>query len=236
MPQVNVTEHKKRKRGQATVELALGMIFLVLLLVGVADVARIYSEQLAVVDAAGVAARWSALEPTNKGSVSTPAPYANEAAVVAAALGPTVVAQLQPTVQVSQQSSPNSVRVDVTYHHTFLFGLVNYTGDFFRGGSTMPGTISTPTCYSTPGPTATPAPTNTPRPTPANRHAISADEHAWCYHTNLHRHSMRYSRSDWVSAPPVIMVILGSHPLPFRVLSQAIASPLNVSRTGTAML
>ena len=66
MPQLNVTEHKRKKRGQATVELALGMIFLVLLLVGVADVARIFSEQLDVVHAAGVAARWKTLTGTQQ--------------------------------------------------------------------------------------------------------------------------------------------------------------------------
>ena len=86
MRQLNATELNRKKRGQATVELALGMIFLVLLLVGVADVARIYSEHLAVVDAAGVAARWSTLAPTQKGC-TYPAPYPNEAAVVAAEPG-----------------------------------------------------------------------------------------------------------------------------------------------------
>lgn len=150
MRQLNATELNRKKRGQATVELALGMIFLVLLLVGVADVARIYSEHLAVVDAAGVAARWSTLAPTQKGC-TYPAPYPNEAAVVAAALGPTLVTDLQPTVQVIQLSGPDSVRVNVTYRHVFLFGLINYVDNSFTGGSTMPGVISTPTvCPPTP--------------------------------------------------------------------------------------
>src|SRR5213076_1271577 len=50
------------KSGQATVELALVGMLLVLLLAGIADVARIFSEHLAVVHAAGVGARWATLD------------------------------------------------------------------------------------------------------------------------------------------------------------------------------
>lgn len=160
---------QKKLPGQATVELAVAAIFLVLLLVGVADVARIYSEHLSVVGASGVAARWSTLDPTNK-ACTYPAPYANEAAVVAADLGANSVAELRPTVVVIQQSNPGAVRINVTYRHTYLFGLLNDSSNSFTAGSTMPGTISTPgVCYATPGATSTPAatftqapPTNTP--------------------------------------------------------------------------
>src|SRR6476619_5310585 len=53
---------EKRAGGQATVELAIIFTFLALLLAGIADVARIYSEHLAVVHAASVGARWATLD------------------------------------------------------------------------------------------------------------------------------------------------------------------------------
>src|SRR3954452_9252380 len=52
--------------GQATVELALAATFLFLLLVGIADVARIFTEQQAVVHAAGIGARWMTVDPNGK--------------------------------------------------------------------------------------------------------------------------------------------------------------------------
>src|SRR6187551_785815 len=55
-----------RLHGQATVELALAATFLLLLLVGIADVARIFTEQQAVVHAAGIGARWMTVDPNGK--------------------------------------------------------------------------------------------------------------------------------------------------------------------------
>src|SRR5688500_6412991 len=93
--------------GQATVELAVVLTLLVLLLAGIADVARIFSEHLAVVNAAGVAARWSALEPTNKGC-SYPVPYSNETDVVLADLGAPLSSQVT-GVSVTVGGDPASV-------------------------------------------------------------------------------------------------------------------------------
>src|SRR5687767_14961391 len=106
-------DHKSDK-GQAAVELALLIPFLLLLIVGVADVARIFSEHLAVVNAAGSAARWSTLEGPNKGC-SYPSPYSIEADVVRAEVGPALANQVT-SVQVTQ-SGGASTTVQVTYNH-----------------------------------------------------------------------------------------------------------------------
>jgi hypothetical protein len=162
------------------VELAVVLMLLVLLLAGIADVARIFSEHLAVVNAAGVAARWSALEPTNKGC-TYPVPYSNETDVVLADLGSPLASQVT-GVSVTAGGDPSSVTVNVTYTHTFVFGLIRNVPLSFTGSATMPGVITVPgTCYSvpvptntvvptfTPAPTSTPAPTVTPSPTPTAR-------------------------------------------------------------------
>src|SRR5688500_3546054 len=70
-------------KGQATVEMALVVVFLMLLLVGVADVARIYAGHLSVVHAAGVGARWATLSPRQQGCSG----YANVPTAVASQLG-----------------------------------------------------------------------------------------------------------------------------------------------------
>src|SRR5436190_21933700 len=65
------------RRGQATIELAIVAIFILIpLLVGIADITRAYFEHLAVVDAANVGARWSTLNSnqqycTGYGAVAT---------------------------------------------------------------------------------------------------------------------------------------------------------------------
>jgi Flp pilus assembly protein TadG len=154
----------KTTSGQSTVELAIVLMLLALLLVGIADVARIFSEHLSVVNAAGVAARWSVLEPTNK-ACSYPSPYSNESDIALADLGPTLASQVTGVVT-STNGSPSSVTVHITYTHTYLFGLIRNVPLSFTGSATMPGVISTPgTCYSVPVPTNTSVPTFTPAPT-----------------------------------------------------------------------
>src|SRR5687768_11566997 len=147
----------KKTSGQSTVELALVITLLALLLAGVADVARIFSEHLAVVNAAGVAARWSVLEPTNKGC-SYPSPYSTETDVAVADLGPTLASQVT-GVSATTGGSPSSVTVHITYTHTYLFGLIRDLPISFTGSATMPGVVSTPeTSYSVPLPTNTVVP------------------------------------------------------------------------------
>lgn len=123
--------------------------------------ARIFSEHLSVVNAAGLAARWSALDGGNKGC-SYPSPYTTESDVVAADLGASLNGQVT-SVQVVQAPDPASVTVRVTYRHAILFGLLTDMPVTFTGSATMPGSISTPvTCASTPRPTATLGSTSTP--------------------------------------------------------------------------
>lgn len=181
MPQLDVTEHKK-KRGQATVELALALLFLVLLLVGVADVARIYSEQLDAVHAAGVAARWKTLTGLQQYcSARAPSSAEGIATVVARDLGQSLATEVTGiTVETPVAAGAPAVTVKVTYHHEFLFGIIQGVSGSFVGASTMPGVPSEiqfdPNCPAgvTPGPlptsTNTPIPTNTPTitPTPTN--------------------------------------------------------------------
>ncbi len=139
----------RRKRGQATVELALIVTLLVLLLVGVADVARIYGEQLAVVHAAGVGARWATLTPTQRSQS-----YANVCRAVAADLSDDLPSGKTLTVVTSTQSD-NRVKVTVTYPHDFLFGLFKPGGMFvdlpssYTTSATMPYPVGvTPATYS----------------------------------------------------------------------------------------
>lgn len=155
-----------RKRGQATVELAFALILMSLLLVGVADVARIYSEHLAIVHAAGVGARWATL-PSNQQGCSG---YTNVPQPVLTALVDAVPTQnilaISTRVVVTE---PRSVRVEVTYRHEFFFGLIGNVPGEFTGGATYPGRFSTPsTCLTVApsGPTNTPITiiTNTPVP------------------------------------------------------------------------
>jgi TadE-like protein len=160
----------KKKRGQATVELALIATFLVLLLVGVADVARIFSEQLSVVHAAGVGARWAVL-PANQQNCSR---FGNVATVVVADLSSDVpssnIVSIETVIQTVVPSTPGAVRVNVTYRHDFLFGIIQGIPNTFSTGATMPGTVPTTpgTCPPTPAGTPTTTPTNTPTWTPTN--------------------------------------------------------------------
>jgi hypothetical protein len=124
----------KRKRGQATVELALIVTLLVLLLVGVADVARIYGEQLAVVHAAGVGARWAALTPTQQARSG----YADVCDAVRDDLRDDLASGKTLTIVAVQQSG-NRVKVTVTYPHDFLFGLFQPGGMFV----TLPSSYTT---------------------------------------------------------------------------------------------
>ena len=185
---LNLIQSGKRERppfkGQATIELALLISFLLLLLVGVADVARIYGGHLAVVHAAGVGARWTTLSPNQRDCSG----YADVQAAVLDDLGGAVK---DPTVVVlpTPAADPRHVRVEITYSHDFLFGMINNLPNSFTGGATMPGNIepgsgtcnatpviqptstSLPTATRTPlppTPTRTPLPTNTPTSTPTN--------------------------------------------------------------------
>lgn len=153
----------KFRTGQATVELALVISFLALLLVGIADVARIYSEHLAVVHAAGVGARWLTLDPNYKACSG----YTAVGTPVIEDLSSSIQAANILTITDSAQGNPVAVRVDITYRHDYLFGLVKGVPSVFTGGATMPGTITTTlgACPTPPQPPPTATPTNTPLPT-----------------------------------------------------------------------
>ncbi len=171
--QPNLIQSRKTKpgskKGQATVELALIIVFLMLLLVGVADVARIYAGHLSVVQAAGVGARWATLTDNQRDCTGyTSAEEATLAALDGVVLNPTVVVLPTPA------TDPRSVRVQVNYTHDFLFGIITNVPNSFSTGATMPGNYGTDvgTCNATavvpPGitpivlPTFTSFPTNTP--------------------------------------------------------------------------
>ncbi|MEO8286208.1 MAG: TadE/TadG family type IV pilus assembly protein [Chloroflexota bacterium] len=190
MPQIppapTGSRQPKKRRGQATVELALAAMFLVLLLVGVADVARIYSEHLSVVHAAGVAARWNTLDPNSKDCSH----YPDSRAVVEADLtGILPPANILSVATTSLGTDPSTIKVTVIYRHDFLFGIIQGVPNNFTGAATMPGTVASGpgTCSATPvpPPTATatsiviptstlpPTSTNTPAPaTPTNTQSV----------------------------------------------------------------
>src|SRR4051812_49916631 len=110
---------ERRAGGQATVELAIVFTFLALLLAGIADVARIYSEHLAVVHAAAVGARWATLDKDYKacsGYTDVRTPVVQD---LAQAVAPSHII----SVVTSTTSNPAAYRVDITYHHDYLFGL-----------------------------------------------------------------------------------------------------------------
>src|SRR5436190_7650092 len=150
---------RKSRTGQATVELAIVISFLALLLVGVADVARIYSEHLAVVHAAGVGARWLTLDPNYKacsGYTSFQTPVVED--LTSSVRSANIVA-----INDWAGLNPAAVRVDITYTHDYLFGLIQGVPSRFTGNATMPGTVLTGTgACPIPPPSATP--TNTPLP------------------------------------------------------------------------
>ena len=159
----------RSSKGQATVELALVVVFLMLLLVGVADVARIYAGHLAVVNAAGVGARWATLSASQQGCSG----YTNVQTAVASQLGG-VVATVTVVVLPTPAADPRTVSVEVRYTHDFLFGMVNNVPNLLRGGATMPGSYNTTvgTCATVvvpPSPTSVIAPSATPIPPTATR-------------------------------------------------------------------
>jgi hypothetical protein len=157
---------QKKVKGQATVELALIATFLVLLLVGVADVARIFSEQLSAVHSAGVGARWAVL-PSSQQACSG---FGSIPTVVVTDLRSDIPPANIVSVQTILSSNPDAVRVNVTYRHDFLFGIITGIPNTFSTGATMPGTVSTPGVCPTliGGPSPTPAPTGTPLPLPSS--------------------------------------------------------------------
>src|SRR5205085_12300790 len=118
--QKHTVQFQRRAAGQATVELAIIISFLTLVLVGIADVARIYSEHLAVVHAAGVGARWATLDKDYtacRGYTDVRTPVVQDLAQV-------VPASNIVSIITSTTSNPAGFRVDITYHHEFLFALI----------------------------------------------------------------------------------------------------------------
>src|SRR5687767_9338271 len=129
------------KKGQATVEMALVVVFLMLLLVGVADVARIYAGHLSVVQAAGVGARWATLNANQKACSAFQSPASVQSVTLAAING--AVRNATVVVLPTPATDPRSVRVEVTYSHQFLFGIINNVPNSFTAGATRPGTYGT---------------------------------------------------------------------------------------------
>src|SRR4051812_27099266 len=133
---------EQRAGGQATVELAIIFTFLALLLAGIADVARIYSEHLAVVHAAGVGARWLTLDP----DVKSCSGYTTVQEPIVADLGSAVradhILSIQTPVSIETPVGSNAftvTKVMITYRHDFLFGLVQNVSDSFTGSATWAG-------------------------------------------------------------------------------------------------
>src|SRR5688500_1970171 len=151
-------------KGQATVEMALVVVFLMLLLVGVADVARIYAGHLSVVQAAGVGARWATLNANQKACSAFQSPASVQSVTLAALNG--AVRNATVVVLPAPSAEPPFVRVEVTYSHEFLFGIINNVPNSFTAGATRPGNFDTTVgvCNATPviPPTHTPLPTFTP--------------------------------------------------------------------------
>lgn len=162
---------RKPRQGQSTIELALIFVFVLLpLLVGVVEVARIFYEQLAVVNAAGVGARWSVLTSNQQycaGSATVATVVAKDLANV-----PVRVTGVQAT-ETTTATGP-VVEVSVAYNHDLIFGIINARPQVaFTGRAAMPGKIATPAVTACPQGTWTPTPpatntrtaTNTPIPT-----------------------------------------------------------------------
>lgn len=151
-------------RGQATVELALAVTFLFFLLIGIADVARIFTEQQAIVHAAGVGARWMTVDPNGKSCSG----YGTTVdAIVREDIGNSVPQTNILSIVATTPTPPSAqmVSVRVTYRHSYLFGLISNVPSVFTGQATMPGTDTGPgTCPTSP--TATRTPYYTPGPSP----------------------------------------------------------------------
>src|SRR4051794_29042657 len=170
---------RPRLHGQATVELALAATFLFLLLIGIADVARIFTEQQAVVHAAGIGARWMTIDPNGKACSG----YGSSVeAIVREDIGNAVPqGGLRVGAGATSANGISIVTVSVTYTHNYLFGLIRGVPSVFTGKAAMPGTDTgagtcpppsvatvTRTPYPTPGPSGTPTATGTPTRTFTN--------------------------------------------------------------------
>src|SRR5437763_16427912 len=108
------------RRGQATVELVILAVFILIpLLAGIADITRAYFEHLAVVHAANVSARWATLSSSEQYCTG----YGSVEQVVADDLR-NVPAQIKEVTTAVTESAPsNIVRVTVAYSHTLLFAV-----------------------------------------------------------------------------------------------------------------
>ena len=160
-----------RSRGQATVELAIVFVFLLLpVLIGIADLGRILSEQLAVVNAARVGARWVTLTGAQQNCTG----YGAVATVVANDLANAHVQVQSVTIAASAPTTGPIVQINVAYSHRVLFGIGGTAN--FQASAAMPGVPATPDAAATcppvatvgtavPSATATATLTNTPVPT-----------------------------------------------------------------------
>jgi hypothetical protein len=155
---------RRRARGNALLELALVLPLLCLLLLGVFDLGRMYSEQVTVVAAAREGAR-AAMYIDDDAEVR---------AIVVTNIDGFVEVDPATDIQITRDLvGTQTVSIGVTYPHTLLFGLL---GSVPNGGrltlharATMPvGQVfgGTPGPVNTPPPTGTPAPTETPTNTP----------------------------------------------------------------------
>src|SRR6476646_675471 len=131
----NNIEKQPKHKGQATVELALIVTFVFLLLAGVSDAARIFTEQQAVVHAAGVGARWLTLDPNAKACAG----YPDIESVIREDIGNAIPQDnLIMPVTYTTGSGPNSVTVSINYRHDFFFGILkNVMGTTFTGRASM---------------------------------------------------------------------------------------------------
>src|SRR5438045_8678814 len=106
------------RRGQATVELVILALFILIpLLAGIADITRAYFEHLAVVHAANVSARWATLSSSEQYCTG----YGSVEQVVADDLRNVPVQIKEVTTAVTESAPGNIVRVTVAYSHTLLF-------------------------------------------------------------------------------------------------------------------
>jgi hypothetical protein len=164
------TRPKRSARGQATIEFALVLVFIILpLLLGIADIARIFYEHLAVTNAANVGARWGTLAVGYQQCSG----YASVAEIVGADLIDVPITNIAVITSTERLSSTFAVKVIIDYDHSLLFGAAGSMR--LRAQSTMPGPFAPPggpsncpTVVGTPVPSASPTrtPTHTPTETP----------------------------------------------------------------------
>jgi Flp pilus assembly protein TadG len=152
---------RRRVRGNALLELALVMPLLCLLLLGVLDIGRAFTTQVAVVGAAREGAR-AGVYLDDDNAVRD---------IVVQDLNGLISINPAIDILITRDTVNQTVRVTINYQHQILFGLINHLGNggwlAVNAHATMPMTerLAGGGPTRTPPPTGTPAATETPTPT-----------------------------------------------------------------------